>query len=163
MVSARVAGTGVQVRETRKATPLLRSLETYAVRCGGGTNHRAGLYDVILIKDNHIATILRRGGARRRIRRLRTRVDRDPVEVNMLKQLDEAVAHGACTYSWTTSSLTNCGRQWPTCAWWRSTVSEVSGGLSLHFAREVASTGGDLLAVGAVTHLAPTLDIGLDD
>jgi nicotinate-nucleotide pyrophosphorylase (carboxylating) len=159
-----VAGTGVQVRDTRKTTPLLRSLEKYAVRCGGGTNHRAGLYDAILIKDNHIAAV---GGVGAALDAAYAAYPRGSiavqVEVDTLQQLDEALAHGALHIlldNFQPHQLREAVAHVRMVA--PHTVLEASGGLSLESAREVASTGVDLLAVGALTHSAATLDIGLD-
>ena len=159
-----VAGTTVGIRDTRKTMPLLRALQKYAVRCGGGVNHRAGLYDAVLIKDNHVAAAGGVGAALDAVH-----ASHPPgtlavqVEVDDLDQLDEALAHGAThvlldNFDLTTlhAAVTRVRRDHP------QTVLEASGGLTLAVAVEVASTGVDLLAIGALTHSATSLDIGLD-
>ncbi|HEX3931087.1 MAG TPA: carboxylating nicotinate-nucleotide diphosphorylase [Nocardioides sp.] len=159
-----VAGTRARVRDTRKTTPLLRSLEKYAVRCGGGVNHRTGLYDAILVKDNHVAAA---GGVGRALDAAYAAHPRGSlvvqVEVDTRAQLDEALAHGAeqvLLDNFTLAQLRAAVERV------RSTHPEVlveaSGGLTLADAAEVAATGVDFLAVGALTHSAPALDIGLD-
>lgn len=159
-----VAGTAAQVRDTRKTMPLLRALEKYAVRCGGGTNHRFGLYDAILIKDNHITAA---GGVGAALDAAHAAHPRGSiavqVEVDTLAQLQEALAHGADQIL-----LDNFGpdRLVQAVTLVRSTaphtILEASGGLRLASAYTVAATGIDYLAVGALTHSAPSLDIGLD-
>ena len=157
-------GTKVKVRDTRKTMPLLRSLEKYAVRCGGGTNHRAGLYDQILIKDNHVAVAGGVGAALDAVRAAHP--DHDipvQVEVDSLAQLDEALDRGADQIL-----LDNFDLDTLRAAVHRvrgvapATVLEASGGLRLENARATALTGVDLIAVGALTQSAPALDIGLD-
>jgi nicotinate-nucleotide pyrophosphorylase (carboxylating) len=159
-----VAGTGVTVRDTRKTTPLLRSLEKYAVRCGGGTNHRTGLFDQILIKDNHVAAA---GGVGKALDLVAAaHPDRDvavQVEVDSLAQLEEALAHGADRIlldNFTLDDLRTAVVRARSSA--RGAHLEASGGLRLDEARTVASTGVDSIAVGALTHSSPALDIGLD-
>lgn len=157
-----VSGTGARIRDTRKTTPGLRDLEKYAVRCGGGVNHRRGLFDAVLIKDNHVSAA---GGVGRAIDRVRAAYpDRQiEVEVDDREQLAEALDHGAAEVL-----LDNFSE--PDTAWAVSVVRdrapgvrlEASGGLCLDRAAEVARTGVDFLAVGALTHSAPSLDIGLD-
>jgi nicotinate-nucleotide pyrophosphorylase (carboxylating) len=159
-----VAGTGAQIRDTRKTTPGLRDLEKYAVRCGGGVNHRRGLDSGVLIKDNHVAAA---GGVGAALDRVRAAYP-DPkvsiqVEVDDLTELAEAIEHGApailldnFTDEQLAEAVAYVRRVRP------EVVLEASGGLSLERAREVAATGVDYLAVGALTHSAPGLDIGLD-
>lgn len=162
-----VAGTGARIRDTRKTTPGLRDLEKYAVRCGGGVNHRRGLDDGVLIKDNHVAAAGGVGAALDRVHAARQSGDIPEgvgvqVEVDDLTQLDEALEHGATQVlldNFTESDLVRAvagvrGRP--------EVLLEVSGGLRLDRAAAVARTGVDLLAVGALTHSAPGLDIGLD-
>lgn len=157
-------GTDVKVRDTRKTMPLLRSLEKYAVRCGGGTNHRAGLYDQILVKDNHVAVAGGVGAALDAVRA--THPDHDvpvQVEVDSLAQLDEALDRGADQVlldNFDLHTLRAAVRRVRSVA--PATVLEASGGLRLENARETALTGVDLIAVGALTQSAPALDIGLD-
>jgi nicotinate-nucleotide pyrophosphorylase (carboxylating) len=159
-----VAGTSARVRDTRKTTPGLRDLEKYAVRCGGGVNHRRGLDDGVLIKDNHVAAAGGIGAALDRV--AATRPDRSlpvQVEVDDLDQLDEALRHGAEQVLLDNFSLddltTAVARTRETST---TTLLEASGGLRLETAAAVARTGVDFLAVGALTHSAASLDIGLD-
>lgn len=156
---AAVAGTGAVVRDTRKTTPGLRLLEKYAVRAGGGQNHRMGLSDQALIKDNHLVVA---GGVDAALAAVRAH---DPdivceVECDTIPQVEQALKSGAeliLLDNMAPADLRTCvelaaGRA----------RTEASGGLSLAHAREVAATGVDYLAVGALTHSAPALDIGLD-
>ncbi|WP_445256438.1 carboxylating nicotinate-nucleotide diphosphorylase [Nocardioides aurantiacus] len=159
-----VEGTGARVRDTRKTMPLLRALEKYAVRCGGGTNHRTGLHDAILIKDNHVVAA---GGVGAALDAAYATHPRGSivvqVEVDSLAQLEEALAHGAEQVLLDNFAPALLARA---VALVRRTaegvVLEASGGLTLASAREVAETGVDYVAVGALTHSAPSLDIGLD-
>jgi nicotinate-nucleotide pyrophosphorylase (carboxylating) len=155
-----VAGTRAVIRDTRKTMPGLRALEKYAVRCGGGVNHRMGLYDAALVKDNHVAAA---GGVRAAFEAVRRAAPDIPleIEVDTLDQLREAMDAGA-----TLVLLDNMApatmREAVALAAGRPVRLEASGGLSLDVARAVAETGVDFLAVGALTHSAPVLDIGLD-
>jgi nicotinate-nucleotide pyrophosphorylase (carboxylating) len=154
-----VEGTGAQVRDTRKTTPGLRSLEKYAVRCGGGVNHRMNLADAALVKDNHV---LAAGGVAEAFAAVRAQYpDLDvEVEVDSMAQLDEVLAAGADLVlldNFTVDELRNAVARTAG----RSRL-EASGGLALANAHEVAATGVDYLAVGALTHSAPILDIGAD-
>jgi nicotinate-nucleotide pyrophosphorylase (carboxylating) len=154
-----VAGTGASVRDTRKTLPGLRALEKYAVRCGGGVNHRMALSDAALVKDNHVVAA---GGVAEAFRAVRARFPDVLVEVecDTVAQVAEAVEAGA--------DLVLCDNMSP--AQLREAVAvtagrarlEASGGLTLDTARDVAATGVDYLAVGALTHSAPALDVGLD-
>jgi len=157
-----VSGTGASIRDTRKTTPGLRALEKYAVRCGGGVNHRMSLSDAALVKDNHV---LAAGGVKAAFEAVRMNFPGVAVEVECddIDQLREAVDAGA--------DLVLVDNMSP--ALMREAVSlvrslgancklEASGGLSLANAAEVAATGVDYLAVGALTHSAPVLDIGVD-
>jgi nicotinate-nucleotide pyrophosphorylase (carboxylating) len=156
-----LAGTGCTVRDTRKTTPGLRQLEKYAVRCGGGTNHRMGLGDAALVKDNHVAAA---GGIAAAIRAVREAAPRLPLEVECdnLAQVRDALAAGAGLILLDNMSLADMraavglARQYP------SVKLEASGGLRLDKARAVAETGVDYIAVGALTHSSPALDLGLD-
>ncbi len=155
-----VAGTGATVRDTRKTNPGLRAVEKYAVRCGGGTNHRMGLADQALIKDNHIVAA---GGVAAALRAVRARFPDVfcEVECDTLDQVREAVAEGAALVlldNMDTATL----RAAVAVARAAGARTEASGGLTLDRAAEVARTGVDHLAVGALTHSAPALDIGLD-
>ena len=155
-----IAGTRAKILDTRKTTPGWRKFEKYAVRCGGGENHRFGLFDMVLIKDNHLAAL---GGdvaaavrtARKKFPKLKVEVEADTLEQvakgadagadiilldNMAPdQLRKAVGlvHGRCK-------------------------TEASGGVNLRTARAIAETGVDYISVGALTHSAPAVDIGLD-
>ena len=152
-------GTGARVRDTRKTTPLLRSLEKYAVRRGGGVNHRMSLSDEALIKDNHV---LSAGGVARAYNRVHGRFPDVPVqvEVTRLDQIEEALAVGADSILLDNMSTEEM-REAVRVASGRATL-EASGGLTLDRAREVGETGVDYLAVGALTHSAPILDIAFD-
>ncbi|GAB3998673.1 carboxylating nicotinate-nucleotide diphosphorylase [Nocardioides marmoraquaticus] len=156
-----IEGTGARVRDTRKTMPLLRSLQKHAVRCGGGTNHRVGLFDAVLVKDNHVAAA---GGVRAATRAAVGAPVVVQVEVDDLAQLDDALAEGAPQVLLDNFSLDDLRtavervrRVAP------GTVVEASGGLTLDQARAVAETGVDLLAVGALTHSVVSLDVGLDE
>lgn len=154
-----LAGTGASVRDTRKTTPGLRALEKYAVRCGGGVNHRMSLSDAALVKDNHVVAA---GGVAEAFRAVRAAFPDLPVEVEVdeLAQIPPVLEAGADLVL-----LDNF-----TVAQMREAVAlvdgrarlEASGRLTLADAREVGETGVDYLAVGALTHSAPVLDIGLD-
>lgn len=162
-----VAGTGARVRDTRKTLPLLRALEKYAVRCGGGVNHRAGLHDAVLVKDNHLVAA---GGIGPAMAALASAYPDGgdgalpvQVEVDDLDQLDEALAHGARQVLLDNMDVATLRRAVARARAARpGVVLEASGGLTLATAGEVAATGVDYLAVGALTHSAPQLDIGLD-
>ena len=159
-----VKGTKVQIVDTRKTTPGWRDLEKYAVRCGGGRNHRRDLSDAVLIKDNHIAIC---GGVGEAVRRARGAVGhlmKVEVEVDVLDQLDEALAERPDVIM-----LDNFALPMLREAVDRAQVSpfgrpvlEASGGVNLQTVRGIAETGVDVISVGALTHSAPTLDIGLD-
>jgi nicotinate-nucleotide pyrophosphorylase (carboxylating) len=154
-----VAGTGARIRDTRKTMPGLRALEKYAVVCGGGVNHRMSLSDAALVKDNHVIAA---GGVVPAFEAVRARYPGLPVEIEVdtLDQAREVIAAGADLVLLDNMSVADM----------RAVVAysagrarlEASGGLSLENAREVAETGVDYLAVGALTHSAPVLDIGLD-
>jgi nicotinate-nucleotide pyrophosphorylase (carboxylating) len=156
---AAVADTGARIRDTRKTTPGMRLLEKYAVRCGGGVNHRTSLSDQALVKDNHV---LAAGGVLAAYRAVRARYPQLPVqvEVTTLEQLRELLEEGADqilldnmeVVTMTEAVDVTAGRA----------ALEASGGLSLERAPEVAATGVDFLAVGALTHSAPVLDIAMD-
>ena len=154
-----VADTKVEIRDTRKTTPGLRELEKYAVRMGGGENHRFSLSDAALIKDNHV---LAAGGVAEAFKLVKEKFPDLPleVEVDSLQQLREVVEAGADLVLLDNMSIEEC----------RAAVEivsgraklEASGGLILSNAHAYAKTGVDYLAIGALTHSAPVLDIGLD-
>jgi nicotinate-nucleotide pyrophosphorylase (carboxylating) len=154
-----VAGTGAVIRDTRKTTPGLRALEKYAVRCGGGANHRMSLSDAALVKDNHIVAA---GGVLEAFAGVRSTFPDLPVEVEVdtVEQCELVVDAGVDLVLLDNMSLEDMERC-VAIAHGRS-KTEASGGLTLDRARAVAATGVDFLAVGALTHSAPVLDIGCD-
>jgi nicotinate-nucleotide pyrophosphorylase (carboxylating) len=157
-----LAGTGAVVRDSRKTLPGLRLLEKYAVRCGGGSNHRLGLGDAVLIKDNHV---LAAGSVTAALAAAREHAPGLPceVEVDTLDQLDEALAAGAELVLLDNFRPEQCAEAVRRVAdRGLATKLEVSGGLTLAEARLFAETGVDYLAVGGLTHSAPALDIGMD-
>ena len=155
-----VEGTGATIVDTRKTTPGLRALEKYAIRCGGGVNHRFGLDDAILIKDNHVAACGGVGEAVRRARAHAGHLVKVEVEVDGLDQLDEALKHGPDVVMLDNFSLDDL-KTAVRLAKGRA-VLEASGGVNLTTVRAIAETGVDVISVGALTHSAPVLDIGLD-
>lgn len=155
-----VAGTKARIVCTRKTTPGLRVLEKYAVRCGGGFNHRFGLDDAVLIKDNHLVAA---GGIRAAIERVREglgHMTKIELEVDTLAQLEDALGLGVDTVL-----LDNMGpddlRRAVSLAKGRA-VLEASGNVTLATVRAIAETGVDYISSGAITHSAPSLDLGLD-
>lgn len=157
-----VDGTSAQIRDTRKTLPGLRLLQKYAVRAGGGVNHRLGLGDAALIKDNHVVAAGSVVAALRAVRAVAPNIECE-VEVDSLEQLDEVMAEGAELVLldnfpvWQTQvAVQRRDAQAP------RLKLESSGGLSLETAAAYAKTGVDYLAVGALTHSARVLDIGLD-
>ena len=145
---------------TRKTTPGLRALEKYAVRAGGGWNHRFGLDDAVLVKDNHIAAA---GGLEEALARVRARVGhlvKVEVEVDDLDQLERALALGVEAVLLDNFELDELRRAVGMCA--GRAVTEASGGISARTIREVAATGVDLVSSGHPTHSAPALDVGMD-
>ena len=155
-----VAGTKTQVRDTRKTTPGLRELEKYAVRMGGGTNHRMTLTDGALIKDNHIAAAGSVTEAINRVKREFPGVEIE-VEVDNLEQLKEALQVGVDIVLLDNMNIEQT-KAAVEIAKNSNTKLESSGGLKIENAAAYAATGVDYLAVGALTHSAPVLDIGLD-
>ena len=157
-----VAGTNARIRDTRKTLPGLRALEKYAVRCGGGVNHRMSLGDAALIKDNHVAAAGSVRAAVEAVRSLRPDITLE-VEVDTLTQLDEALDAGAQLIlldNFTVPDTAVAVRR--TRAGYPGVLLESSGGLDLSSAAAVAATGVDYLAVGALTHSSPAVDLGLD-
>ena len=153
-----VAGTGARILDTRKTTPGLRVLEKAAVAAGGGTNHRAGLYDAILIKENHAAIA---GGVGEAVRRARAYAPGLPLEVECrtLIEVDEALGAGA---SWILLDNMTVAELRAAAAHVAGRAElEASGGVTLETLREIASTGVQFVSVGAVTHSAPALDLSL--
>ena len=140
--------------DTRKTTPGLRALEKYAVRCGGGVNHRFGLDDAILIKDNHVAACGGVGAAIRRARAAAGHLVKIEVEVDSLDQLDEALAE-APGRGHARQLQPRRPRAPPCAARQGRVVLEASGGVNLETVRAIAETGVDVISVGALTHSAP--------
>jgi nicotinate-nucleotide pyrophosphorylase (carboxylating) len=155
-----VEGTDARIVDTRKTTPGLRALEKYAVRCGGGVNHRFGLDDAILIKDNHVVACGSVGEAVRRARAAAGHLMKVEVEVDSLGQLDEALAHDPDVVMLDNFSLADLAEAVRRAG--GRVQLEASGGISLETVRAVAETGVDVISVGALTHSAGVLDIGLD-
>lgn len=159
--AAKIAHTKAKIIDTRKTTPGLRALEKYAVRCGGGVNHRIGLDDAVLIKDNHIAVA---GGIAPVLQAARAAVGhlvKIEIEVDTLDQFAEVLKAGGADVVMLDNMdpavmkravEMNAGKL----------VLEASGGVSLETVAKIAESGIDVISVGALTHSAPTLDIGLD-
>lgn len=154
------AGTRAKIVCTRKTTPGLRAFEKYAVLCGGGRNHRFGLHDAVMIKDNHIVAA---GGVAAALTAAKAAVGHMAaieIEIETLEQMEEALEHGARIILLDNMSLDdlrlavslNKGRA----------VLEASGGVTLDSVRAIAQTGVDVISSGAITHSAPCLDLGLD-
>lgn len=157
---AKVAGTKAMIVDTRKTTPGLRAFEKYAVRCGGAGNHRYGLDDAILIKDNHVAVA---GGIRPALQAAKRQAGnfvKIEIEVDTLAQLEEVLAEGADIVMLDNMSVADLitgvamvgGRM----------KVEASGGITLDTVAAIAATGVDMISVGALTHSASVLDLGLD-
>jgi nicotinate-nucleotide pyrophosphorylase (carboxylating) len=158
---AAVHGTKAVIVDTRKTTPGLRQLEKYAVRAGGGHNHRFGLFDGVLIKDNHIAAST--DGVRGAVLAARQSVPhslRIEVECDTLDQVREALEAGADAILLDNMSPDHL-REAVQVIGGRA-IAEASGGITLATVRAVAEAGVDLISVGALTHSAPSLDLGLD-
>jgi nicotinate-nucleotide pyrophosphorylase (carboxylating) len=153
------AGGRITILDTRKTTPTLRVLEKYAVRAGGASNHRAGLYDAILIKDNHIRLA---GGVRDAVERARAHRPGLPVEIEAetLAQVDEALAARAETILVDNMSSAEI-REAVARVRGRATI-EISGGVTLERIPELAATGAGFVSVGALTHSAPAIDISFE-
>jgi nicotinate-nucleotide pyrophosphorylase (carboxylating) len=155
-----VAGTGAQIFDTRKTTPGWRALEKYAVACGGGTNHRVGLYDQVMIKDNHLAALDGDIAAAVALAREASPGLKIEVEADTVEQAKAAAESGADIIL-----LDNMS-----CDELRDAISQIdgrarteaSGGVTLETVREIAGTGVDFISVGALTHSAPSVDIALD-
>lgn len=154
-----VAGTNCKIRDTRKTTPGMRVLEKYAVRMGGGTNHRMSLSDAALIKDNHIAAA---GGVAQAFSRVRAQFPTAEIEIEVdtLDQLAEVLPLKPDLILLDNMNPALCRKAVEVVA--GQCKLEASGGISLENAQSFAQTGVDYLAIGALTHSAPVLDIGLD-
>jgi len=155
-----VEGTGARIVCTRKTTPGLRALEKYAVRCGGAVNHRFGLDDAILIKDNHIAAC---GGVAKAMERAKAAAGhlmKIEIEVDTLAQLEDALPFAPDVILLDNFALADLKTAVARVA--GAVVLEASGGVNLTTVRAIAETGVDTISVGALTHSAPILDVGLD-
>ncbi|HUG39788.1 MAG TPA: carboxylating nicotinate-nucleotide diphosphorylase [Longimicrobiales bacterium] len=159
-----VAGTGARILDTRKTTPGLRELEKWAVRCGGGHNHRSGLWDGFMLKDNHRAALAAAGvDLVEAVRKARGRLPEGTlvtIEVDALEQIEEALAAGADNIlldNMTPDQLATAAARIAGAA-----LTEASGGIRLESVRPVAACGVDRISVGALTHSAPALDVALD-
>lgn len=164
----KVAPYGVKIADTRKTTPLHRALEKYAVRCGGGVNHRFSLSDGVLIKDNHIRAA---GSLTEAVNRVRASVHhllRIEVEAHNLAQVQEALECDVDAILMDNFSLDEIReavrivREWSQRTGKRRPLLEVSGGVNLENVEAIAQTGVDIISVGALTHSAPALDISLE-
>ena len=153
-----VAGTGATILDTRKTTPGLRELEKLAVRAGGGTNHRFGLYDGILIKDNHVRVA---GGIAEAVRRAKV-AEQPPIEVECetLDDVREALNAGAHMILLDNMSVPQLRDAVAVVG--RRAATEASGGITLENVREIAETGVKLISVGALTHSARSLDVSME-
>jgi nicotinate-nucleotide pyrophosphorylase (carboxylating) len=154
-----ISGTNAKVRDTRKTTPGLRLLEKYAVKAGGGTNHRMSLNDQALIKDNHIVASGSIKSAVEKVKDKFPELDSE-IEVDNLDQLNEALAVDAKLILLDNFSIEDLKKAVVTVN--KKAKLEASGGITLENARKIAETGVDFIAVGALTHSAPVLDIGGD-
>ncbi len=152
-----VAGTGAQILDTRKTTPGLRALEKLAVRCGGGTNHRFGLFDAILIKDNHLRLA---GGVAEAVRRAREQGVAVEVECETLEDVRDALAAGADTIL--LDNMRPAELREAVALVGGRAKTEASGRVTLETVREIAETGVDFVSVGALTHSARSLDVSLE-
>ncbi len=155
-----VAGTGATIVETRKTTPCLRAFEKYAVRVGGGANHRFGLFDAVLIKDNHIAVAGSVGAAITAARSHAGHMLKIEVEVDTLAQLEEALAHKIDVVLLDNMTLDELHKAVAMSS--GTVLTEASGGVNLDTVRTIAETGVNLISIGALTHSAPNMDFGLD-
>ena len=157
-----VEGTGVRILDTRKTVPGLRVIDKYAVRCGGGQNHRLDLSDGVLIKNNHIALA---GGAVAALERaVRNRRGNQPIEIEVrsLEELQQALEHGAEAILFDNMSVENVRQGAEICSRLpRRVPLECSGGINLENVRAYAETGVDFISVGALTHSSPAVDMSL--
>ena len=156
----KVEGTGAKIVDTRKTLPLLRGLQTYAVRCGGGHNHRMGLYDGAMLKDNHIAAAGSIAGAIARVRKYASHMTKIEVECETMDQVDEAVISGADVVL--LDNMDPFLMREVVKKFKGKVLLEASGGINLDTVRGVAQTGVDLISVGALTHSAVSLPFHLE-
>lgn len=155
-----VKGTNASIVCTRKTTPCLRAIEKYAVRCGGGRNHRFGLYDAVMIKDNHIAASGSIAGAVKTARTALGHTVKIEVEADRLDQVEEALKAGADIIMLDNMSIDEMKRAVNLVS--ASAVLEASGNVTVETVRAIAETGIDIISSGWITHSAPSLDLGLD-
>ncbi len=157
---ARVRGQGSRILDTRKTIPGLRTLGKYAVRCGGGTNHRMGLFDAVLIKDNHIAV---GGGIIKVVQTFRSAKSNGPIEIEAktISQVKQAIAAGADRILLDNMTVKTLRKAVKLCKK-AGIKTEASGGVNLKNVRAIAKTGVDYISIGALTHSAPALDISLE-
>jgi nicotinate-nucleotide pyrophosphorylase (carboxylating) len=159
-----IQGTSAQILDTRKTTPGWRRLEKYAVTCGGGRNHRFGLYDMVFIKDNHLVALrdARPNAVAAAIRQARAKYPRLEIEVeaDTLEQVEQALAAEAGLILLDNMSLDDLRLAVQKCKGRAQT--EASGGVTLNTVRAIAETGVDFISIGALTHSARAMDIGLD-
>ncbi len=156
----KISGTRAKIIDTRKTTPGLRALEKLAVRAGGGLNHRFGLFDAILIKDNHIIAAGGIGAALDKARERAGHMVKIEIEVATIAELSEALTHKPDAVLLDNMPLATLKEAVAEVA--GRAITEASGGVNLDTVRAIAETGVDLISVGALTHSAPVLDIGLD-
>lgn len=156
-----IEGTSAKICCTRKTTPGLRAFEKYAVLAGGGANHRFGLFDAVLIKDNHIAASGGIGTAIERARKGTGHLVKIQIEVDRLEQLEEALRYPIDAVLLDNMSAEELRKAVEMC-WERNIILEASGGVTLDTVHVIARTGVDMISSGALTHSAPVLDIGLD-
>ena len=156
----RVVHTQARICDTRKTTPLLRAFEKYAVRCGGGANHRFGLDDAILIKDNHIAVAGGVAPALRAAKRFAGHLVKIEIEVDTLDQLRDVLAEGADVVLLDNMPIPALREAVEMVD--GAMICEASGGVTMETVAAIAETGVDLISVGALTHSAPALDLALD-
>lgn len=155
-----IEGTNARICCTRKTTPGLRAFQKYAVRAGGGVNHRFGLFDAVLIKDNHIAAAGSIGAAIERARQAVGHLVKIEVEVDRLDQLEEALRHKIDVALLDNMSVDQLRRAVAMAG--GAVALEASGGVTLDTVRVIAETGVDLISSGALTHSSQALDLGLD-
>ncbi len=162
--AAAISGSGCRLLDTRKTTPGWRRLEKYAVQCGGGTNHRSGLFDMVMIKDNHLMTLADRDPQPviTAVRRAREKYPdlRVEVEADRIDQVEAALEAGADIILLDNMDPETIRRAAALCR--GKAKTEASGGITLQNIRSVAETGVDFISVGALTHAARNVDIGLD-
>lgn len=157
-----VEGTNARIADTRKTMPGMRALDKYAVRMGGGMNHRFGLHDAVMIKDNHIATV---GSVTAAIEAARARIGHTvsvEVEVESLRQLEEVLENDADVDIVLLDNMAPLDLAEAVRMIDGAFTTEASGGITLENVREIAESGVDVISVGWITHSAPQLDIGLD-